>query len=366
MIYKCNTTKSIFLFTAIMILTLSTTIFSQAKDTTSGPLTFSGLFDFNYNKNFNSPASNINGYRNFDVKENQFNINLVKVTLQKSANPVGFRLDLAYGQAMDLVNSTTNLGSQPSLRNVEQAYLTATIPWGNGLTIDAGKMVTHMGGEVIETPANINYSRSLLFTLAIPYYHLGVMASYPFSTAFSATIYIYNGWNDIDAINNDKTLGAEISWTISPAVTFIQNWIGGAEEPHAYNKRHVFDSILNIQATDALYITLNGDYGQEADSPAGGMAVWKGIAGTVKYSISDASAIAARGEYYYDQNGFTSGTVQKLKEVTLTYEYKFTPSLLTRLEFRDDMSDMSTFEDSSGGLTKTSQSTLLVGAVYSF
>jgi hypothetical protein len=271
---------------------------------------------------------------------------------------------------MDYINSTANLGSQTSLRNIEQAYITDTIPWGNGLTLMAGKMATHMGAEVIETPANINYSRSLLYTLAIPYDHIGVMASYPFSSQFSATLYVYNGWNNVDIINTDKTLGAEITWTPTSAITFVENWIGGAEEAHSFNKRHVFDSILNIQATDALYISLNADYGQETNIPAVvssvGTAVWKGISAIGKYSLTDASAIAVRGEYYYDQNGFTTGTAQTLKEITLTYEYKFTPAFLTRLEFRDDMSDMSTFEDDSGAFTKTSQSTLLVGAVYSF
>jgi len=103
---------------------------------------------------------------------------------------------------MDLVNSDASLGTEKSLRNVEDAYLTAVLPVGNGLTINAGKLVTHMGGEVIETIGNINYSRSILFAYAIPYYHLGLSANYPFSDKFNATLYIYNGWNDV--VDNNK------------------------------------------------------------------------------------------------------------------------------------------------------------------
>jgi opacity protein-like surface antigen len=58
--------------------------------------------------------------------------------------------------------------------------------------------------------------------------------------------------------------------------------------------------------------------------------------------------------------------VQILKEITLTYEYKFTSSLLTRIEYRGDFSDQNTFEDSTGTFTKNNQSTILVGAIYSF
>ena len=351
---------------ASLLLSIYSNVFSQsATAADSSKVIMTGSVDVNYNYNFNSPASMINGYRNFDVRENQFNINLAKITLQKNASPVGFRIDVGYGQAMDLVNSNANLGSQPSLRNIEQAYITAVVPIGNGLTVNAGKMVTHMGGEVIESASNINYSRSLLFTLAIPYAHLGICATYPFSSQFSATLYIYNGWNNIDENNTDKTLGAEINWSPSSKFTFIENYIGGPEEANSTKKRHVFDSIFNLQISDPLFLTLNADYGQESIG-GGGLAIWKGVALTGKYTLTDKAALAARGEYYNDQSGFTSGAVQILKEITLTYEYKFTSSLLTRIEYRGDFSDQNTFEDSTGTFTKNNQSTILVGAIYSF
>ena len=160
------------LIVLVIILSITVACHSQVRDTSSNPLSISGMVDVNFNKNFNNPASHINDYRNFDIYENQFNLNFAKLVLQKSAEPVGFRIDLGFGQTMDIVNSDASLGGEKSLRNVEDAYLTAIVPWGNGLTINAGKLVTHMGGEVIETPQNINYSRSILFAYAIPFYHL--------------------------------------------------------------------------------------------------------------------------------------------------------------------------------------------------
>ena len=344
---------------------LTSNLNAQSKDSTSNPLSITGMVDVNFNKNFNNPASHINDYRNFDVYENQFNVNLAKITFQKAASPVGFRVDIGFGQTMDLVNSDASLGTEKSLRNVEDAYLTAVLPVGNGLTVNAGKLVTHMGGEVIESIGNINYSRSILFAYAIPYYHLGLSANYPFSDKFNATLYIYNGWNNVVDNNKDKTLGAEISWSPSSSFTFIENYIGGPEEPGGTYKRHVFDTIINYQATDALFVTINADYGQEALDPAG-LAVWKGIALTGKYTLSDISDLGARIEDYYDQSGFTTGALQQLKEITLTYELKFTNSLTTRFEFRRDWSDKNTFEDASGAFTKNNQNTILIGSIYSF
>ena len=270
----------------IMILFSPTLLFSQTKDTTapSNPISISGLVDVNFNENFNNPLSRTNGYRAFDVNENQFNLNEAKVVIQKAASPVGFRIDLAYGETMDVVNSSANITAEQSLKNVEQAYLTAVIPIGSGLTINAGKMVTHMGGETIKSISNINYSRSFLFTYAIPLWHMGASAAYTFSPEFSSTLYIYNGWNNAIDNNTDKTLGAQIVWTPSSVFSFTENFIGGAEEPDAIYKRYVFDSIFNLQATDALFITLNADYGQESNSPVG-YASWNGAALTGKYNI---------------------------------------------------------------------------------
>ncbi len=261
-------TKSAFIILGFLFVT-STFSYSQTKDSSANSISISGLVDVNYSKNFNNPVSHINDYRNFDIYENQFNLNFAKIVLQKTASPVGFRIDLGFGQTMDIVNSDASLGGEKSLRNVEDAYLTAVVPWGNGLTINAGKLVTHMGGEVIETPGNINYSRSILFAYAIPFYHLGLSANYPFSDQLNATIYIYNGWNNVVDNNKGKTLGAEISWSPTSSFTFIENWIGGPEEPNSTKKRNVFDTIINYQATDALFITLNADYGQEALDPSG-------------------------------------------------------------------------------------------------
>jgi hypothetical protein len=357
---------TIFAITALVIvLTGSYNTKAQTPSDTSR-LSVSGLLDVNFNKNCNNPSDHINGYRNFDSRENQFNLNLLKLTLQKSGS-VGFRADIGFGQTMEFINAagTSGLGSQLSLKNIEQAYITTTLPVGDGLSVNIGKMSTHMGGEVIETSSNINYSRSLLFTLAIPYDHFGVCAAYPLTSYLNASVYLLNGWNNADENNTDKTAGAQLIYTPSSSLTVTGNWIGGAEETQSTKKRNVFDGIINWQISDALLVNLNGDYGMENLS-SGGTAIWKGIAATGKYNISNKSSFALRGEYYYDQSGFTTGVIQELKETTLTYEFRPAANIITRIEFRRDWSDMNAFRDADGNQSKNNQNTLLLGIVYSF
>ena len=65
--------------------------------------------------------------------------------------------------------------------DLQEAYISARVPIGEGPVIKVGKFVTLLGSEVIESPSNLNYSRGYLFTLAIPLTHTGVLASYSFT-----------------------------------------------------------------------------------------------------------------------------------------------------------------------------------------
>ena len=185
---------------------------SAAAAPAPAPITWSGFIDAYYSKNFNSPVTETNQLRNFDIQENQFALSLAELVIQKQASPVGFRMDLDFGPTNDLVQG----GNGSTLNVLQQAYLTAVLPVGSGLTVDVGKFVTHMGNEVIESKDNWNYSRSFLFEFAIPYYHTGIRLTYPLSSALSGTLDILNGWNSTVDNNHSQTLGLTLNYTLSP------------------------------------------------------------------------------------------------------------------------------------------------------
>ena len=85
---------------------------------------------------------------------------------------------------------------------LEQALVKFRIPVGNGLDIYAGKFVTFLGYEVIECPANPNFSRGLLFTNAIPLTHTGVYADYKFNDTVEAKFGVVDGWNNSQSTNS--------------------------------------------------------------------------------------------------------------------------------------------------------------------
>lgn len=352
---------------------LGQSAYTQAKDTAAAPakdtvaapappaVTITGFVDTYFSYNFDRPTSHVNEYRNFDVSDEQFTMSMAEVSVQRAASPVGFRVDLAFGQGIDIAQS----GAPGSIANVMQAYVTLVVPVGSGLTVDMGKFVTHCCFETIPAKDNFNYSRSLLFAWSVPYYHLGARAAYSLSSTITLNGYLYDGWNGIP-VNSGKTLGFQGVYAPTSALSFTLNWLGGPALPDSVtNKyRNVYEVIANYAATDKLTLALNWVYGE--DHPPGMTTVWRGLAGYVKYALNDVSSFAVRCEKFDDPEGYMTGAIQTLNEGTLTYEYKPFPMIILRGEYRYDWSTVPAFDGSGGKFTRTNQSTLAMGAIVTF
>jgi hypothetical protein len=339
------------------------TLQAGAQTWSAGEISFSGLVDGYYSLNFNHPASQSNQLRNFDVKANQFSLNMTKLTMEHAAEPIGFRVDLGFGKAFDLVHGAETAPS--AVRNIEQAYVSWKPAGAKGLQLDLGKHVTMAGAEVIETHSNWNYSRSLLFSWAIPYYHMGLRASMPMGKHFTGGFHLVNGWNNVEDNNSGKTLGLTGAVT-SGAVTWSNNYYAGPEKAGTNEGwRHLYDTTLLVGGSKTSAY-LNLDYGVDKMAIGGGSNVWYGVAGAARFALSDKVAVAPRLEWFKDRDGFATGTAQTLKEFTITGEYKLAQGLLARLECRRDWSDRPFFERGATPGGSKSQTTLLAGFVAYF
>jgi len=298
------------------------------------------------------------------------------------AGRTGYHVSLGYGQAINAVNGSEPVAGLGFDQYLKEAYFSYLAPVGKGLQIDIGKFVTPAGAEVIETKDNWNYSRSLLFYYAIPYFHFGARAAYKFNDKFTLTGYLVNGWNNVVDNNSDKTLGASLAWNPTKKLSIAENYIAGPEgdlgapTPNT-NWRQLSDSVVTYTPTAKLSLMVNGDYGRgdkiygvDTVSPA---VDWWGTAGYVKYAFNDKNNFALRYEYYgdpygytvYSGTGFPSGHVQ---EFTATLTHMLTTSLMTRFEYRGDFANNPIFEKGNPDthpLVKNQQ-TLTLGMVYMF
>ncbi|HXM98550.1 MAG TPA: porin [Candidatus Dormibacteraeota bacterium] len=354
-----------------------------------GPIDFSGLVDGYYSFNFNHPgdkggncgAANAltpalcgNQLYNFNEKPNQFSLNMAKLSMAHSPDPVGFQVDLGFGRAFDTIAQVGE--KQPEIfRYIEQAYVSLKPAKAKGLEIDFGKFVTSAGAEVIETNGNWNYSRSLLFSWAIPYYHMGLRTSIPIGKYFVGGVQVVNGWNNVEDNNSGKTIGLTGVVT-TKKFAWSNAYYAGPENPGT-NKgwRQLFDTTLLLTPSDKLNAYINFDYAQNRNPPGSipALSKWYGIAAAVHFQPTSKWAFTPRLEWFKDRDGFATGTgvAQDLKEVTLTGEYKMIEGILGRLEYRHDWSNQpffvrgNTFTGIGIGTSKN-QDTLTIGFVAFF
>jgi Putative beta-barrel porin-2, OmpL-like. bbp2 len=340
------------------------TTFSSSAVRLDG-IDFSGSVDGYYSFDNNHPQSGFNQLYNFDDKTNQADLNLLKLTISHDPDPVGFRIDLGYGRTMELVHAN---GTDPDFfRYVEQAYVSVKPKGWKGFEADFGDFVTSAGAEVIESKDNWNYSRSLLFALAIPYYHFGVRTSMPIGSSLNVGVQVVNGWNAV--VNpyggNMETVGITGALT-RKKFTWSNNYYVGPQYTATNNRnRALYDTTLLLTPSDKFNAYINFDYGQQRRLISG-LDHWTGIAGAFHYQFTKHLAFSPRFEYFDDATGFATGTTQKLHEVTLTGEYKLFDGLLSRLEFRRDGSNVPYFDHGALPASSKSETTLSLGMIAYF
>jgi hypothetical protein len=336
-----------------------------------GPTTLSGFVDVYAGGNANTPFFRAAQLNNFNTNTGQFGLNMIELISDKAPDPtagrVGYHVSLGFGQAINAVNGT-ELGFDQYLK---EGYIDYAVT--KKLTVTVGKFVTPAGAEVIESKDNWNYSRSLLFAWAIPYFHFGANAKYAFNSKFAVTGYLVNGWNNSVDNNTGKTFGFSAAWTPNAKWSVTENYLTGPEHTN-YNGafRQLSDTVISYNPTAKLSLMANYDYGYDHNVSGVippittlGPVKWSGLAGYVKYAPNAKYYLALRGEYFDDNQGAATGTPQELNEFTFTFQRMLAKVLMARLEVRRDNTDSRFFIKDNGTLV-ASQTTATLGLIYAF
>jgi hypothetical protein len=352
----------------------------------------------------------------------------VKIALEKALPDqnewaAGFRIDTIYGEDAKYLGDTAlngasitapaagtsgNLGNTSGLA-LEQALVKFRIPVGNGLDIYMGKFVTFLGYEVIESPANLNFSRGLLFTNAIPLTHTGIYADYKFNDTVEAKFGIVDGWNNStsSSVGNGNVNGTNDSGSFGKALTgqvnvnapgknanITQSFYYAPEgDPGVVGVDNgplaVYDIWGNWNPTfvkdSALLLGFNVDFGYNGASgnPAApstpttatgaGLSdsnTWYGLALYAQYKFNKVFSLAGRAEYLHEDPsanpkfGVASATSEDDYSYTLTASFNIWDNLLTRIEYRFD--DLSGNSVGGFGADRFVQNEISLNAVYSF
>lgn len=371
--------------------------------------------DAYYSLNYNFPKPQLGGNdvtRAFD-SANGFSLAWAGLDISHAADPVGGTLGLRFGPAAKRYNSSCLSGSGPvaapggkcdadyGLENVKQAFASFR-PAGEGspVSIDFGKFDTIYGAEVAESQDNINYTRGVLFWLGQPLFHTGLRVNVDLGQNLSVRALAVNGWNNTVDNNAGKTFGVQATVHVPrgdghDVVAASLGYLGGPErddtttvqcpagsrfDPSSVSAcsvgvgdpsgtldrgssnskgwRHFIDLVVTSDPIETLHLVLNADYGVEevreplAPSLFSAQQWWGAMLGA-RYLLSRAFAVAGRGEYYHDDDGLTTGTVDgitigpaNIYTGTVTLDYLPSKNLVIRLDNRVDHSDKQIFPKS--------------------
>lgn len=345
-------------------------------------INFGGFLDASYTWSSNHPRrpSDIS-QRYFDKDHNTVVFNAFHLFVEKPEKDwgVGFRISGDFGRAGELLREATLWGKtlhrEPSAE-LREAYLTTTIPVGEGIGVKGGLFVTTLGTEILPNPGayNDNISRSFLFNWSIPLRHLGVLFNYPFSKMVNANFGVVTGWDNPHDNNHQPSYMGGVTLTPSDTISLATNLIYGAEQRNGSPKRFAISNVLTIKPIDPLALYIEYTYGHEDNASLGGTrdGNWQGVSAIASYSWTDRFTTALRGEVFSDRDGARllgdlTGTHARalLGEATLTGSYKFTKMLLGRAEFRQDWSDRRMFKRGATG-ADANQTTLAMQLIYTF
>jgi hypothetical protein len=327
---------------------------------------------------------NVNELRFYD-HSNGFTFNAAELSIKKDPSE-WYRL--GYGAVITAgIDSQKNhsLGifrdrddGAPLYSNTEkfdlpEAYASYLVPLGTGLTVKAGKWATLIGYEGYETPKNLNFSRSFLYTLGTPYTNTGLLLSYQFTSWFGLTLGFTNGWDNSD--NNNGYLRPIGSFVFTPIdkLSASVNFLVGPEQNrnqmhNGINNRFIVDTTILYTGVDKLTLAVNFDLAGEQNDPAlvalgtrpNNNSRWGGVAAYGAYDWTKNLRTALRAEYFADPQGVkssetvTPGHNVDLVEVTATVEYKIWRGLVGRAEYRHDEANRKAFSLRNHGLTPTS------------
>lgn len=310
------------------------------------------------------------GYHVFDNRADTIQDDLIQVILQREAPVGGFggKIKISHGATAKFIHArgwSINDGDEPnhtSRTDLTELYVEYVVPLGSGLKLGFGKFVTMHGAEVIEAIDNPNLSRSFLFNYAIPFTHTGLKATYTFAEQLTLGAYVVQGWDNVHDNNNAKTFGYKVTYTPTDKVSLTVNYMHGPEQKDdESNQRHLVDFIASYKVRKDVTLSINVDHGWEERAPGtpSSQAIWKGVAGYVKYEPREWLAFALRGEWFNDDDGFRTGRSQELKEVTLSMDFKW-KGFVIRPEYRRDWSNHPVFEHEKS----SSQDIVGLGVMY--
>lgn len=304
-------------------------------------LKVAGGVDVYFAYNFNRPADSANfvpGTGTTAKRHDELNLNLATLGVSLAPEPVGFRFLLGMGTGVEVLHAGEPVGVALG-PDVWRFLQQASVSYATGpLTLEAGVYPSHIGFESFQSQLNWTYTRSWMGEFS-PYYQTGLKGTWKFDDTWSAQLHLLNGWQNIGENNRGKALGTQVAYAGKRLSASFNTFIG---EESGDALRLFADGVATWKVTEAFSVGLTADVGRQ-EREAADAALWYAAGANARVQLTKPVALAARAEFFTDEEGVISGAAQTLVEGTLTLEVKPAEYLVLKLEARHDRSDADVF-----------------------
>jgi hypothetical protein len=255
----------------------------------------------------------------------------------------GFEFDLVMGETADIGiwGGSTN-GKILGVLSANASYLVPVA--GANIELKAGRFTTHIGSESMQSTANFNITRGLLWNTQ-PINHTGVTIASSYESGLDWMIGVANNSGPV-AIQTDtddnKVLLWHLGFQASDELSVQLNGLYGSncqlgggkcvDDGRDRDRHGVVDLILNWDPTDQLSLWVNTDYmwaSKEGRGSSAGDPALVGFAAAGRYAASDKCGIALRTEYiHFWDNWVNANTLEdhddsSVWSITGTLDHKF-------------------------------------------
>jgi len=323
---------------ALFLLVLASKSSAQSNDSTS-LFKISGYVDAYYAYFTDSVGQgNYQKFQSVSPRSKEFGLNTAMITAEYNADRVRGIVSLQFG---DIPKSSWS----STFNNILEAH--AGIRIANNLWLDAGLFRTHFGTEGLLPKENL-LSSIAISTYFEPFYEAGARLNYIPNDKWSFSLYGLNGYNLYEDNNSKKSMGMLITRTLGANGNIGYSNYLGDDYPGDSDVSHFrfHNNVFYNQLFGHLKVQLGADYciqsNSDLEDPGHSASMFSGEA-SFKYLFSDKFAIAARGEWFNDPNGYMGGLILNTDNeytglemfgITLGAEIKPTENSYFRIEGR--------------------------------
>lgn len=321
---------------------------SEEPQTTQStpPWQYGGFADVGYLLDFNHPSNHLFRSRGTTFHVDELNLEMAGLYLRKPTSESsrwGTELTLQAGkdsQVFGFSATAPNVAGSKWLRHLGPTNVSYLAPVGKGLTLQGGIFGSFISYDSLYAKDNFEYTRpwGADFT---PYFMLGVNASYPFTSKLTGTLFVVNGYWHLAHANNVPSSGGHLVYKPTERLTLKETVLYG---PHQSGTSlefwRLFSDSIAERKGDRYTVAFEYQIGTErVGVPGSPRALWTAAQLPVQWALRGPWSVTVRPEFAWDRDGRWTGSVQLVKAVTTTVEYRIpyrrTHTIL-RLEHRYD------------------------------